>query len=75
MKTIIRIENITLDEIKVLKEAFKSEGLRVIKGWNTLIIPIEGGLKKENNSYKNWLKAKALVQRLGYQNCLKTVRL
>ena len=75
MKRIIRIKINNGNEEKVIKKALRGSGFRIIKGFKSLIVPIEGGTKKGNNKYKKMLLAMLALQTIGFKHRAKIVSL
>ena len=64
-KEFIKVEIKNSKEMNFIK-SLVNEGVKVYKGFNSLIISPAGGLKKSSNKYLNLLKAAATLQQLGF---------
>ena len=65
-KEFLRVEVKNSKERDLIKSLF-GEGIKIYKGFNSLIISPTGGLKKSSNKYLNLLKAAAKLQQLGFE--------
>jgi len=75
MKRIIRVKIKKSGEAEVIKGALTASGFRVVKGFKSLIVPIEGTAKKQNNKYKRLLLALLTLQTIGFKHRAKIVSL
>ena len=66
MKEFIKVKVKNSKERDLIK-SLVNEGVKVYKGFNSLIISPAGGLKKSSNRYLNLLKAVAKLQQLGFE--------
>ena len=77
MKQIIRVEVKNWKEEELLRKAFKSLPIRVVKGFGSLIIsPKSEDIRasKESNKYLQLLSVLSILEKTGFRNSVRLIK-
>ena len=75
MKKIIRVAVENHSEEELIRRTLRDSGFRVVKGFNSIIVPVEGTIKKGNNKYRKLLLALLALQSIGFKDRARIISL